>query len=366
MDNFAIFASALQSSKSNLLWPEDAPDHIRKLHSATTLCPSVEIVQIDGATLGGLGLVKVNGDYWFPKGVFPDYTEKSLHRQLTHDDRSVRRLWAGALIDSKPRIIDIDTPVIFPFHPNWIFGHVLIEIIPKLILLDSIFPKHYPILVSGVGKKWLLSMLREIVGDREIITFDHREEVVRAQRIITCSNLYTNSGIHPDCRALFNILRTKVLTRVRGLSSGSSKKVFDPNAPSGVYVSRSRAKVDWHRIENETFLEGIAESYGLKVIHPQEMSFPDQIEAFQSARLIVGEFSSAMHNTVFSAPEAKTLVINCINNYQSHIAIAFHQEIGYVKPKSGWLASGTHGKGFQSISVDASDFENALQMCIRD
>lgn len=59
--------------------------------------------------------------------------------------------------------------------------------------------------------------------------------------------------------------------------------------------------------------------------------------AFAGAKLIVGEFGSALHNAIFSPKGTTVLGMNHINSCQTRIAQLRRHRIGYILPADGPL-----------------------------
>ena len=60
----------------------------------------------------------------------------------------------------------------------------------------------------------------------------------------------------------------------------------------------------------ELAIEAMAEELGFTVIHPQELGIAEQIRIFAAAKMIMGTGGSAMHNAVFSPPDARVLMLS--------------------------------------------------------
>jgi len=78
-----------------------------------------------------------------------------------------------------------------------------------------------------------------------------------------------------------------------------------------LFVSRRNlgsTKAGYRAMENESELELCLEQLGFKTIHPQTMSADEQVAAFASASLVVGQSGGAMFNVAFCRPG--TIVID--------------------------------------------------------
>jgi capsular polysaccharide biosynthesis protein len=97
---------------------------------------------------------------------------------------------------------------------------------------------------------------------------------------------------------------------------------------SRAHASQSRPLLNRQRIEE------IAGAAGLEILHPERLSLPEQVRLFGEANLLVGEYGSALHGSLFSAPG--TTVCNLRGSLdhpgfiQSGFGQALRQPTGYV------------------------------------
>ncbi len=97
------------------------------------------------------------------------------------------------------------------------------------------------------------------------------------------------------------------------------------------YLSRNSAQ---RQMLNRNEIEHEAKRRGLRVVRPEALSIAEQIALFQGARVLVGEYGSALHNSVFSPPGTMVCGLRGTSRhpdfYQSGIATALDQLVGYV------------------------------------
>jgi capsular polysaccharide biosynthesis protein len=77
--------------------------------------------------------------------------------------------------------------------------------------------------------------------------------------------------------------------------------------PAQRLIYLSRAKVDNRRIANEEAVEDAFRRLGFEVVHPEELTLSQQIEAFYGARVFAGFSGSGLHNCVFMAPGGRVI-----------------------------------------------------------
>lgn len=274
----------------------------------------------------------------FPPNVYPLYVPGMLE-SLGAANPGMRS-WLGAVQDGNASVRSIDRPAIAPLHPNRVFGHFLMEMVPKILLLDQCCPKNWPV-AAAAFPSWLRPILEMLMPWREIVWYDPNKEIVKAPRFVTSTQFIHGEQIHPDFRSLLEMAKARIVMSSGEWTSETRRKI---------YISRSKAEVDWHKIENESEIERALQGIGFEVVHPQLMSFADQVRTFDAASIVVGEYSSAMHNAVFCRPGTVVVCLNWINDYQSRIASLFGHTIGFIKPTGNeFKDSSQWGKGMQLL-----------------
>lgn len=173
------------------------------------------------------------------------------------------------------------------------YGHSLLEAIPRLMLLDR----------APIGIEIATSVPRSatfdaIVGAMGIdpLRIRHFNLPVFCRRAYLPDRLvHLDNFIHPLAREAYS--RIKVLGK-----SSSLDRV------ERIFISRSRIRR--RQLSNENEIESLFERYGFRIIHPELLPIEAQIALFSDARMIAGLGGSAMHNTVFTDPDTKVLLVS--------------------------------------------------------
>ena len=80
--------------------------------------------------------------------------------------------------------------------------------------------------------------------------------------------------------------------------------------PEKIYISRSKLKHNFQRVDQEHRIEALMQEAGYTVFHPQRHSITAQIRVYRAARVIVGGEGSAFHFVPFAvAPETRVGLI---------------------------------------------------------
>jgi capsular polysaccharide biosynthesis protein len=176
------------------------------------------------------------------------------------------------------------------------YGSFLFRILPKIISRRYL-AKDCKILVSLPYKS--MRRLLEIcgIGESDVILHDPRK-AYQLDRVIVPSVRNPHAFLDEVTVGLFDEIRTRVAS-----ATGSRCDLL--------FVSRrnlSSTKAGYRAMENEAELETCLEQLGFKTIHPETMSADEQVAAFASASLVVGQSGGAMFNVAFCRPG--TIVID--------------------------------------------------------
>lgn len=341
--------------QGRLIFNEMAPQYIKNFHDSKQSFKCLEFLVLDSVLIGGLGLIKKNNfEFLFPKECFPSYLEKSLQCQINLEDDKLRKVWAGELLNHDFSNLEKHNALIFPMHPNLIFGHFLLEILPKIILLDLLVESSIPLVISSKAPDWVSKIIESCINGRELKYYDHTNTVISLKECFTCTNIFQQDVFHPVAKLLYSLVYERIALKNFKKSQSLDSCLYSEK----IFISRSRIKKrSWHNISNELALEKIAESHGFTVIHPQELSFESQVILFRNAKYIIGEYSSSLHNAVFSSSGTTVICLNCINVYQSAIAKLMEHRVGYIQPVNGYRGWETAASGFQEIVIDELLFD---------
>lgn len=172
------------------------------------------------------------------------------------------------------------------------FGHLLLEAVPALLLLDHA-PPDARILTSLPLSRNLLVMAEALGVD--IRRFRHFDGPLFVRLAYVPDRLvHLGRHVHPLAREAFaRIKRLGVNARVEPVER--------------IFLSRSR--VPRRRLANEQEIEALFERLGFAIIHPEQHTLEEQVALMAGAKMVAGLGGSAMHLTVFSSPETRVLIL---------------------------------------------------------
>jgi capsular polysaccharide biosynthesis protein len=252
-----------------------------------------------------LSLVRKSNVFLLPRHIIIDAETQTLdedsflrlprgyHHGLRREVKSTYRLRR-----KNQSVDDVAAPIDEPCYyaeTDWphIYGNVLLEVIPRLWAINEADPGVKVVTSVKMGQTYN-TIFRHLGVDVEKMT--------RIRHTTFCKELLYPSlpvmrreFIHPE--------GWKVYRKIAELGALSDIPVHER-----LYVSRTRMGPK-RALENEAQIEAMFESYGFFVLHPQELSFPDQVRIFANAKIIAGPGGSALHNTVFSSPDVRVLIL---------------------------------------------------------
>lgn len=223
-----------------------------------------------------------------------------------------------------------------------VYGHWLVDILPRLALMESCgfdgrYILHEPIPRFG----W--DLIDEFgVKKNRFISFDPRNQFISIRKAWIPGSV--RSGNSFSRVSLFAFQRA----RKYSVNHSLQKKI---------YVSRANFRGKNQIIENRFLLEDLAVKNDFEIIHPEKKSISEQIQIFSSAEFVAGEYGSAMHNSIFSPSSCKVLIFQSSEHphfMQAGLCNVLGQSIGFV--------FGNAEKNSRNFSVNLSDAEAAFEL----
>jgi hypothetical protein len=295
-------------------------DIVREHYRAAALPAPVFLYGIPGHELGGGGLLQRDGQVFCNPDVIPPY----FGAYLREGGDEMPAIWQGALYLPDAEIYEVDVPVALALHPNVVYGHFLLEILPRLHLLSSLRRAGLPFLTALHYQipDWAKRMIRLYFEPDEIIWYDRDTTRLSAPCFILPSMMQTHGCFHPAFNLAIDEIKAHVL----------------PNGPQQnnrrIWLSR-RLHRGFHGIENEDEVEAVVASLGYEITHPQTLTFPEQVALMDSAGIVACAYGSATHNSMFANRGTKVFCINRLNWYQSGIGALRSQPMAYCPPDDG-------------------------------
>ncbi len=196
-------------------------------------------------------------------------------------------------------------------HCHDIYGHWLVEGLPKLLYLNSLPVRPQRFIVQASALAHISKWIGLIAPDIPIHYYDEEREFVRCEMLLTasmaCSPRYV---FNPRISGLFDTVTVR---------RQSDRLIYLDRIFPGFH----------HWMLNAEEVRSTAESFGFEVYLPQHRPLQEQIETFASARVLVGDYGSALHNSLFSPPSTCVLAFNWVTQIQARIAQLRDQHFGF-------------------------------------
>ena len=324
-----MFGQVALAPPARLVAAETLPPAFAQDHAAFRTPRAGRVYAISDHTLWSNGFLRRGDEFFLPKDCFPEY----FAFYIKEGRQEFPAVWAGALNREAPVRVEFDGPVASVLHPNLVYGHFLLEILPRLYQLSLLneWGADIPVALSVHVPDWVKEFVGYYIRPERIFWYDHRTQYLAAPRFVVPSMLQADHHLHPA----FNTMIGNLLSRI-GTGAPAAHAL-----PERLYLSRTKMPGPG-RITNEHEVEQAMAGLGFTIMHPQTMSIAEQLRMYSHARVIVGEFSSALHNAMFMAPGSGVVAINFFNSYQSAIARMRRQVIAYVPPADGQFRHWRH------------------------
>lgn len=259
------------------------------------------------------------------------------------------------LVDKKERYLEGVSVLITHWNAS-IYGHWLIECLPKLLWLRrerSRLPPIKLITASGNGSSLsdhLVNWCKFLMPDIPIVIYDENLEYCRCEQLFMPGMLVNNLSymVHPLLNDLVDEARAFV----------------HPPQGEHIFVTRPDER-SYRKMTNKEEIYSIAEQHDFRMFAPEKYSIPEQISVFSSAKSVIGEFGSAMHNSLFCAKETKIVCLNWIDDIQSRIAALREQPIGYILPDDGPLLHVLNDHSQRLYKIDVTQTNAACKLLTR-
>ncbi|OYX03537.1 MAG: capsular biosynthesis protein [Caulobacter vibrioides] len=307
--------------------------------------PDVDLMVARRVVAGGSGAhLKLDGQLVYAKGAYPYY----IQHWYQHD--IARPAW------------DFDAPVTHRLdrafvitHFNFVWGHWLTEMYPKLFVIRALKAAGItaPLLLPRTAPSYAARIVRMMLPDQEIITYDPRDEAVEIGAALLPHMLNRNYVFHDFMR--WNLER-EALSWTKG--SGDEDMLF---------VSRGgvRTAQSFRELENEAEIEGLAQEAGLTLVRPETLGWDQQVRLFSRARLVAGEFGSGLHNALLSPQGCQVVSLNWLVEVQSRIGNFRRHDIGYILPADGQARLySIEPQANQPFTIDPAEFRQKLAIAV--
>ena len=326
-----------------MLWP-CAGDLLNAMHDLDGLAaPEIDLLVAHRVVAGGPGAhLKLDGRLVYAEGPYPFYIRHWYEHDIT------REAWD---FQARPRI-RLDRAFVIS-HFNYVWGHWLTEMYPKLFLIRALNAAGItaPLVLPSTAPGYVARIARSMLPGQEIVTYDPRDEAVEIGAALLPHMLHKDYHFHDFLRWG---LEREVLAWPR---AGAVDKIFVSRG--GVRTPRS-----FREMENEAEIEAVAQDLGLTLLRPETLPWGDQARIFSRARVVAGEFGSGLHNALLSPEGCQVVSLNWLVEVQSRIGNFRRHDVGYILPTDGRARLHSIEARAQPFSIDPDAFRRKLTIAV--
>ena len=285
---------------------------IQERHFESPDVPKLGLGVIPNALISGSSFIGTETDVWQMPEMMPAYVDKRL---ATHHSEQI------AFPINAEEIYVSGLSVLLTHWNTALYGHWLLEGMPKLLLLRTLGLQELQIIIPESSPNFIGEWINMILPEAKLIKYNQDREFVRCERVLLptmlCSRRYF---YHRRLSKMIDDTWSSTMTRTHGKNR--------------LYVSRDKPSPR-RVLTNKIEIEGIAAENGFTIIIPEHLPVADQISLFQNTDVIVGDYGSAMHNTIFSPRGSVVLCLNWLGQLQGRVAHLREQHVGYLLPRGG-------------------------------
>jgi hypothetical protein len=335
----------------------EAPEHLINDQNFYPPAPEILFHSIDSAVIFDRGLLAHQGAFVHIPASSPDWSRGLIASGYFGNNVHIldRSRWADR------REIIVDGPVSCPLFATPIYGHVLLEAIPRLASLAVLrrLGVRFNLALPQNAPEFFTQLAELYFSRSEILWFDSQSEVIVPVTALLAPMCHTHYNFHPLLNEHLSELRLRL-----GLPSVPEALGPQQRSMRAIYLSRSKLPMP-HRLTNAGEIDAEAEALGFEVVHPESLSFLEQVRLYDSTTLLMGEAASALHNAIFCRPGTPVISLNAFSNLQNAISRLRQQPHAYVAPDDGQFRHVSRANELgRTYRIDPVDMRSAVfAMC---
>ncbi len=228
----------------------------------------------------------------------------------------------------------LESGILFSNRVSENYFHWMIEVMPKLLNLElANIPLEIPLILKSDLPNQFYQMLSIVAPNRKVFLINPN----KTSLFVDVLYVPSTHTFHPDdlnyefwlgCGLSYshlNFIRQKVLSHPKFKTSEFNSKL------KKVFLSRSGTSA--RGIVNRSEIESLFRSFGYQIVHPESMSFIDQVHLFHNADVIAGGGGAAFSNIIFCKPGTKiiSLVHERIRDYSMFSNLAAFADSKYTQ-----------------------------------
>ncbi|WP_421548526.1 glycosyltransferase family 61 protein [Pseudomonas sp. QD4] len=222
---------------------------------------------------------------------------------------------------------------------NGNYAHWLTETLPKLALLDAQDRyADFPLVVDDGLHENIYRSLEQINQKRRAIIKIGRWNRLTVANCVTVSHTgyerYAPHGLRSvEPPAFVNIFSRLALRALREVAlQGLHEKTTNKHR---IYLARNKTSGNIRHVENRTAIDAVIEANNINFIHPDSMTFMEQVFSCKDATVIIAPVGAALANMIFAPPGCTIIALAPYYDqasyfYYSNLSGALGHTIHYV------------------------------------
>ncbi len=214
------------------------------------------------------------------------------------------------------------------------YGHWLVDFLPRLHVLTHLgldlrtLSYLLPGDIAPFARQWLRLLG---IADHQVTTYDVGTETCHVAQALVPTAFRGDGRANTLLASAARSLATAVLDTIAVPGHAGMHRDVPPRR---LFVSRRNWNNDSRTLTNAAQVEAQLAEDGFEIVYPEEMSIPDQVRMFSEAGIMVGEYGSGLHNSIFCGPNATVVALRGTAGHpgflQSGLCAALGQRMGYV------------------------------------
>lgn len=191
------------------------------------------------------------------------------------------------------KVREVEEPLALLTQPgDRIFGHWIVDLLPKLAMINSYDPNVRCIVKSDVLNRNAIADIDSMFNftgfaKSRAIGINSAQDAILCKQLIVPSVVRYGQQIHSFVNNLYESFRTTSVDRNPSKKLYFSRRLWQPSGT--------------HRVlANAVEVEAYYESKGYDIVYPEKLTLKEKFELLASATHVVGEKGSALHLSLFS------------------------------------------------------------------
>lgn len=318
-------------------------DSVYQLHQTTRLIHSLGCYVFRDVILSGRGIMSYQGALISGPEVLVSYFQDKIAKEEFRD------------LDELPIVDYSEDCLVVLTHGITNYGHWLADVLPRLYICREalgipLFEKLLVPLPVDEVQDSIIKIVKLCFPNIRLFPFNSKGVRLRLRRCYIPTLCHMNYCFHPRMEDYIHQMKQAALTSVK-------TKHFDDRP---LFFSR-RSAPPLRRLVNRGEIEELARSSGFQIYHPTE-SWGDQVQRYSRAPIILGEYGSGLHNSMFSQKGIIVVGLNPITNLQSWLGALNQERTGYLYPINVKQIDPYR----MTYEVALSDVEKAINLSLRE